>query len=165
MLHRARTIQDGKWITGIYIETVPPYSYIITTEQLRKARSPLYPDDGNITSITANAIRVMGNTSGRFTEVTDKNDKMIFEGDIVRFFGMTGTIVFESGAFGIECRNTIDYSKLEKEIPYANNPFFCYNDNFISLWELIWNFGHTDYPYICDVVEVIGNKYDNPDLL
>ena len=165
MIHRAKTIENGKWITGIYIETVPPYSYIITKEQLRKSRSPLYPNDGNITSITAEAVRVMGNTVGRCSDVSDLNDKMIFEGDIVRFFGMTGEIVYESGAFGIGCNKTIDYDTLENSIPYANNPYFCYNDNFISLWELIWNFGHTDNPFICDAVEVIGNKYDNPELL
>lgn len=163
MIHRAKTIKNGEWVTGTYINTISPFSYIVTVEQLRKAKSPLYPDDDD--TITTNAIRVIGNTVCRCSGVSDLNDKMIFESDIVRFFGMTGEIVYENGAFGIGCNKTIDYSILEKNISYGNNPYFCYNDNFISLWELMWNCGHTDNPFICDVVKVIGNRYDNPELL
>ena len=41
--------------------------------------------------------------------------------------------------------------------------YFCYNDNFISLWEMMWNYNQEENS--CYVVEVIGNIYDNPELL
>lgn len=164
-MFRAKSITDGSWVKGDFLVSLSPFAYIITNEQKRRLKTPISPDDENETPITVNATRVMEHTRGEYTDFVDTNDTEIYEGDIVRFFGMIGVITQECGAFGIGCNKTIDYDTLENSIPYANNPYFCYNDNFISLWELIWNFGHTDNPFICDVVEVIGNKYDNPELL
>ena len=82
---------------------------------------------------------------------------------IVKFFGMKGEITKECGAFGISTSKQINYDKLETKIPYGNSPAFCYNDNFISLWELWWNYEQDDNP-LCEV-EVIGNIYENPELL
>lgn len=166
MIHRAKKKSDGEWVKGTYVDDcLTPY--IITREQWNKSTTP-FPPKGNIEPVTVNATRVLAATVGRCSDISDINNVMVFEGDIVRFCGMTGVIVCEGGAFGIGCSNTIDYDVLEKEIPYANfanNPYFCYCDNFISLWELIWNYGHTDNPNECDVIEVIGNKYDNSELL
>lgn len=106
---------------------------------------------------------VEAETVGQYTGLTDKNGKSIFEGDIVKAFGMIGEIVQECGAFGIQIMPCIDYDLLECEIPYGNNANFCFNDNFISLWELWWNYQQDDEPL--EVVEVVGNIHDNPKLL
>lgn len=37
------------------------------------------------------------------------------------------------------------------------------NDNFISFWEIMWNYNQEENN--CYVVEVIGNIHDNPELL
>lgn len=125
----------------------------------------MYPAGGYVEPITTNATQVMNHTAGWSSEIFDKNDIEIFEGDIVRFFGMTGVVVREAGAFGVSSKKTINYDVLEKNIPSPNNPAFCYNDNFISLWELIWNYSSLEDTNKCDVIEVIGNKFDNPELL
>lgn len=39
----------------------------------------------------------------------------------------------------------------------------CENDNFISLWEIYWNFNDEDDSV--NTVEVIGSAIDNPELL
>ena len=106
---------------------------------------------------------VYTDTVGQYTGLKDKNDKEIYEGDIVKFFGMKGEITRACGAFGISTSKQINYDKLETKILYGNSPAFCYNDNFISLWELWWNYEQDDN-LLCEV-EVIGNIFDNPNLL
>ena len=106
-------------------------------------------------------------TLGQYTGLTDKNGVKIFEGDIVKCCDMIGTIKFENGAFGIATNDTIDYQSFEDEIKNwtfcDNEPYFCYCDNFISFQELMWNYDL--YKGECDIVEIIGNIYDNPELL
>lgn len=107
--------------------------------------------------------QVMPETVGQYTGLLDKNGKEIFEGDIVDFFNIRGKIVNECGAFGIAVSPNIDYDLLESKIPFNNNANFCFNDNFISLWELWWNYEQDDNPLY--EVEIIGNIHDNPELL
>lgn len=107
-------------------------------------------------------------TVGQFTGLTDKNGKRIFEGDIIRFLHYVGTVVFEEGCFGIaiSCNDAFDWDYIDEEMKeYAgiNQITACFNDHFISLWEILWNFNCDQN--ICNVVEVIGNIHDNPELL
>ena len=117
---------------------------------------------------TAYCWKVIPETVGQFTGLTDKNGKRIFEGDIVKIVDFQmGCVVYECGAFGIAVKPYIDWNYLDSEIAEItgcnNSPDFCRNDNFISLWELMWNYNQEENS--CDVVEVIGNIHDNPELL
>ena len=107
---------------------------------------------------------VQPKTVGQFTGLTDKNGTKIFEGDVVRFNGQIGTIVFERGAFGIGIQNLIHYKRIEQFVE-KRGAIYCgaYCDNFISLWEIYWNCDCSDL--IIKDVEVIGNIHDNPELL
>ncbi|WP_053983406.1 YopX family protein [Niameybacter massiliensis] len=102
------------------------------------------------------------------TGIRDKNEKLIYEGDIVKLNGQVGTIVFECGAFGIAIDDCVDYDKIQeamdKDDECCGNEFEgCMNDNFISLWEIYWNLCCIEnYLYM---VEVIGNIHENPELL
>ena len=87
----------------------------------------------------------------------------MWEGDIVELLCAKGSVVQECGAFGIGFMHAIDYDLLESKIPFNNNANFCFNDNFISLWEVFWNYEQDDNPLY--EVEVIGNITDNPELL
>ena len=92
-----------------------------------------------------------------YTGVCDNEAREMKVGDTVSLFGMIGTVVFECGAYGIGFTETIDWDVLERKIPEItgcnNIPCFCYNDNFISFWELLWNFNCEDD--LCCVVELL----------
>lgn len=114
-----------------------------------------------------NEVAVLSKTVGQYTGLTDKNGVKIFEGDIVELFVFRGQIIQMCGAFGVSVEPAIDWDYLASEInPVTgcdNSPFFCQNDNFVSLWELMWNYNQEEN--MCDVIEVIGNIHDNPELL
>lgn len=104
-------------------------------------------------------------TVGQFTGLTDKNGKKIFEGDIVKFNKQIFRVVYEVGSFGLGHEDYINYNRLEHSVFENKSSTYsgCYNDNFISLWEIYWNFN--DEENVLGSVEIIGNIYDNPELL
>ena len=64
--------------------------------------------------------------------------------DNVSLFGLKGVVVKECGAYGIVFDDTIPwnvlYGMIQKETGCDNEPSFCNNDNFISFWEIVWNY-------------------------
>ena len=102
-------------------------------------------------------IYIESNTVGQFTSLYDKNGKEIYEGDIlVRRVINDGwgthdkeplEVVFMNGAFGI---------RLDRGKVYEEFEWICKEHS----WSSMGASGETKYEY-----EVIGNIYDNPELL
>ena len=107
------------------------------------------------------------NTICANTTMTDTNYQPIYEYDIINFFGHIGVIKYECGCFGIAFTNTIDWDEISNKIPEItgcnNRLYACQNDNFISLWEIYWNFNHEENHL--STITVIGNIFDNPELI
>ena len=95
-----------------------------------------------------------------YTGVSDLKCRDIHVGDKVRLFEQEGVVTFCAGAYGIGFDGLIDWDNIEKQLPVItgcnNPPHFLYNDNFISFWELIWNFDCEQD--ICHVVELVGKE-------
>lgn len=100
------------------------------------------------------------NTMCMYTELRDTSDKMIWENDVVEFLGNRGKIVYCNGAFGIEFTDYVVWKDIKEKINEltGNNPHLVCNDNFISLWEIYWNF-NDEYNQLSEV-KVIRNEHD-----
>ena len=156
-LYKAKRIDNGEWVTGSLI-TCEDGTYKIATSYL--------DGDTNI-AILICAYEVDRDTICQCTGLKDKNGKLIWENDIVELFGHRGVIKYECGGFGIGYRKNIDWEEIQANIMRVtgceNILYACENDNYISLWEIYWNFN--DEEDSVSTVEVIGNIFDNPELL
>jgi uncharacterized phage protein (TIGR01671 family) len=158
ILFRGKT-EEGKWLEG-YLHKIDGIGKGYTAYAIQV-------QDINTRMCRPHSHEVIPETVGQFTGLTDKNGKKIFEGDIVKFFDMIGEVCFTEGCFGIGRGGCIDWDKIEEQIlpitGCSNDPHFLYNDNFISFWELLWNFNECDEQL--STCEVIGNIHDNKELL
>lgn len=82
------------------------------------------------------------------TGVLDCNAKEICLGDTVEIFGYKGVVEKAWGAYGIAFDNYIDWRMFEEKIKEItdcdNSPCFCYDDNFISFWEIAQNYNEEE---------------------
>ena len=159
-LFKAKRVDNGEWEIGSLI-ALPKGEYEISN----KCNNP--PDCDPMWDKVVIMHKVNPTTICQCTGLKDENGKLIWENDIVDFLGHKGTVVFECGSFGIAYKTPIDWNRIEANIKSItgcdNRLYACENDNYISLWEIYWNFNDEDDSV--DTVEVIGNIFDNKELL
>lgn len=122
-----------------------------TWEEMGKVKRIRFDDDGNVTTVLfegkelgvnekINELELMQSTG-----LYDKNGKEIFEGDIVT-----------DGEFIIEIRNhqTLGFYMLDEE---ENERFFSDSASLEDFEE--------DAKIVSEILEIIGNVYENPELL
>ncbi len=138
ILFRGKSIIRGEWIYGYLNQHRGNIRYDCDCEPI--ADGCYYINDWQAkidTGMYGQDYKVDPNTVGQFTGLTDKNGVKVFEGDIVRYGDTIHRVVFEQ-------RNGTAYFGLV----YAaceTLPFGHYQD--------------------LKQIEVIGNIYDNPELL
>ena len=125
---------DGEWIEGYYVHQ-------------GKSHEIYYKDYQEFPSRF-----VTPETVGQYTDLTDKNGKKIFEGDIVRTHYANApkavfveTVIFDGGKFCATSTN--EGCKITA-----------------ALWDGVPRLAIDKSVYM-DEVEVIGNIHDDPDLL
>jgi uncharacterized phage protein (TIGR01671 family) len=154
-LYKAKRLDNGEWVVGFYAY-IHKKHYIYTGQLIH---SGLYD--------VAERFEVDPSTICQCTGLRDKNGNLIWENDIVELFGHRGTIKYVCGGFGIGYRKNIDWKEIQSNIMRVTGCesilYACENDNYISLWEIYWNFNDEDDSV--DTVEVIGNVFDNKELV
>lgn len=99
-----------------------------------------------VNNATATLIEVIPETVGEYTNLTDCHDKKIFEGDILNVINPDDDYDYITKVY-FEC-NTLCVDVEGQDYDYTSIGFA------VEIWD-----------DECDRVEVIGNIYDNPELL
>lgn len=137
ILFRAKTTNGNIWVDGYYVEINNQYQY---KHLIVLSDAEIDENSFQMTEDIIGFVEIDIDTLGQYTGLKDKNDKKIFEGDIVRakdsFFYNDGNykIVYMKGSF-----IALDKDESE-EVTFGKD---------VSL----------------DAFEVIGNIHDNPELL
>ena len=130
ILFRGKRVDNGEWIQGDLVQFLSHGIVRIVTQE------PPYKD-----------AEVDSDTVGRFTGLTDRNGKKIFEGDIIH---LEYSQVFFGGEY---------FGEYTAEVSYKEGCFVTDGIN---------NGGEIETPlsgFDNDELEIIGNIHDNPELL
>lgn len=140
ILFRGKRIDNGEWVEGFYISHLNACHYIIP------CRAGGYEAmDNNF--YVHKWFEVDPNTVGQYTGLTDKNGKMIFEGDIVRILGDQTN----------EDWKCVDYNAL---IAFLDGGFCALDGTIEEHGFRRYALSRMDFS-----LEVIGNIHDNPELM
>ena len=136
ILFRGKRKDTGEWVRGCFGQHTSLDAFIIDRP---------YPTAAGDWSALG-FYEVEPNTVGQYTGLSDKNGKRIFEGDILDFqinikMKIRGKVIFARGGFQFESPG------FEEE--YGGSV----------------NFDSDVIAFSSSCLEVIGNIYDNPDLL
>ena len=148
---RGKEVDTGKWVYGgLFKEPAPPQCFEKTLEDKYWIvyPNPRYMPDWNLPYQMVRT-DVDKDTIGQYTGLKDKNGKEIYEGDIVKvklYKGeeekyFIGKVEYFGSNFIVDADNNSEYHVYDLD-----------------------GFG-IDYRYNLEDCEVIGNIYDNPELL
>lgn len=131
IIFRGKRVDNGEWVYGYYDvfryhEDAPPI-YLIHTNGW------------------TNSVEIEPGTVGQYTGMTDKNDKKIFEGDIVRY---------RPGYWRNLMQSVVEHCADKWNYPAFDLKDYDYEANGLQLRHM----GQIE-------LEVIGTIHDNPELL
>lgn len=138
ILFRGKTTNNGKWVYG-YID----YNF---NTKIAFMRTPKH--------IYTDVDMVIPETVGQYTGITDKNGKKIFEGDIVKndWCFMKGNSIIRFG----------EYKSFDMSNDFRQGHLGFYIEALSESKKMLYR---KDILYYADKCEVIGNVFDNPELL
>lgn len=138
---RGKQVDNGEWVYGSLVSLADKYLVAVPTET------------NNFTTYVS--FKVDPSTIGQFTELYDRNGKEIYEGDIINLINEDGDSINVVCEFGTARR------KIFQNVVDITGFYFKLSD------------GSKTFPIVCnylgehdlDLFEVIGNIYENPELL
>lgn len=128
-------ISNDQWVYGSLIHT-GDFCCILESRDSDRYDYPYL--DNDLGTIDGQAIPIDPNTVGQYTGLTDKNGEMIFEGDILKtdLYGHLLSVVYNEHCAMFQVLFTDGYS-----------------EGFLDRYSEI------------NHLEIVGNVYDNPELL
>lgn len=152
ILFRGKRTDDKWWVEGFYYEHEPPLVGIAPPDYVKPDNTAFIASTGFADWGMTRPIqlcKVIPETVGQFTGLTDKNGKKIFEGDIVRGRHWTSRNNKNPEDFHLW---RVDWNEKSGLIIFKDSPT---SDATLSIHDF------ADF----EEVEVIGNIYDNRELL
>ena len=157
ILFRGKRVDNGEWVEGFYINVPEHYKYEMSGKSY-------------IVSINNGLfMKVVPETVGEYTGLTDKNGKKVFEGDIVK--NKHKIIGFRDEkdkiprlVYDLKYEEKQGYFVTKSAIYYRNYAVRFYKDRYRLINKNIIHYLSSNYIYNHEI-EVIGTIYDNPELL
>lgn len=146
---RAKRIDNNQWYYGCYLFLKNPPEYDWSGKKKESKGDIHFIIDENDINYA-----IAPQTLGQCTGLNDKNGKLIFEGDIVRVDENLFEIVYEIGSFMIATKTNC--ASIHQFKGY-------WNDNVYPLSQLYFEYENEEFTI--DNLEIIGNIYENPELL
>ena len=153
ILFKAKRMDNEEWVEGSYAVIGDKHAII------KKELETYFSSDNNYEKRSGSeVIQILPKTVCQYTELTDKKGKKIFEGDILEFDDV--------GEEGYEYKEGFDY-KNRASVVFLKGRFEL--GNFMSTNSAVVEdmvcFCHEDFVSVFEENEVIGNIFDNPELL
>lgn len=156
---RGKRSKNGEWVYGGLVYRLPKHPEIVTNEYIT------HPDEQCEDYIVFYQ-DIYEDTVGRFTGLHDKNGKEIFEHDYISIIYKYDGIINGGAVPDQDCI-------CEGEVVYMDS-FVCFGLHLYKA-EYPVNQELKECPYLtipmlqfdleCDSIEVLGNTFDNPELL
>lgn len=146
---RAKRLDDGKWDYGYLFQgntdKGTPYAFLLKDSRYAVDNKP-QNEDKAVLFFSEEVAIIDKETIGQYTGLKDKNGKEIYEGDIME----------------VTALDFIDKAKNKKNfvVKYENG-FICHIINEPNCWMHL----KTAYEKVCYSLKVIGNIFDNSDLI
>lgn len=146
-LYRGKRIDNREWVEG-FLFMVNDVPYILPHH---KTGQPIHADN-----LLKTVVEVLEDTICQCTGLKDKNGKLIWENDIVSFE--------DTGEEGYEYKEGFDFVNKAK-VEFAEGRWSLtdfVSDNSGVMDEM---YDHAEFMEFWQYCEVIGNKFDNSELL
>lgn len=147
---RGKGIADNEWYYGdlIQVESGRVHYFIIQDYEIKEERIELN---------TCASPEVIPETIGQYTGLNDKNGKEIYEGDIVT--GSDYPFIDE------DKQNYVGIVVFYDDVAQFGYEYKCIRKDKRGISNGINNEFEANENLVCEDLEVIGNIYDNPELL